>query len=276
MKNMKLKYVLFLVIAVAAGTLWCSTARGQTVGPTVVIQGNGGTIHPSACHLVRDQWICAYAYDTGTVTIRAHGASVQTNWGGQSTNQSVGQALCSQMTSSFPVQCTGTTTANGQTTLNLTDSNYYWVTAGSTTCSGCTNDFWTSVTNEGAMGHMNPKYVVVGVTYAPPGHLSTVTYEKSTLVGTTNTNTNSFKQGYSVSVSIKGCSGEPEAPALATSIFGFSGGVCVTGTTSSSWSQQSTYSNAVTVQNTVSIQNKTTGTPDDFNPVNHDYDLVWL
>src|SRR5260370_10388352 len=115
MKNMKLKYVLFLVIAVAAGTLWCSTARGQTVGPTVVIQGNGGTIHPTTCHLVRDQWVCAYAYATGTVTISAHGASVRTNWGCQSTNQSVRHALCSQMASSLPLQDTGTTSAHGQT-----------------------------------------------------------------------------------------------------------------------------------------------------------------
>jgi len=39
---------------------------------------------------------------------------------------------------------------------------------------------------------------------------------------------------------------------------------------------QSQNSTSVSVVNKTSIQNKTTGTPNDFAPVNHDYDLVWL
>jgi hypothetical protein len=185
------------------------------------------------------------------------------------------------MTSSFPVQCTGTTTLDSRDTqLNLTDANYYYITMGFTdsiynNACPCYNspNFGGYASNVGAMGHMNPKYVVLGVTYAPPGHLGTVTYGNSTMVGTTSTNSNSFKSAYSVSVSIKGCTG---AINTGGAIFGFSGGVCVTGTQSSGYSQQSVNSNSIAVQNMVSLQNKTTGTPDDFHPVNHDYDLVWV
>ena len=283
MKNVrKLIYGLLVVIVVSAGTLACSTANGQTANPTIVISGLEWT-DITSCHYPRnsDFLVCESAWDAGTVTVTAHGQSVQTTWGQPSTAHTIAQALCSEMTSSFAVQCTGTTDLDSRDTqLNITDANYYWITTSVTdsvynSYCPCYNSSYFSAyaNNVGAMGHLNPKYIVMGVTYAPPGHLSSVTYGSSTMVGTTNTNNSSFKQGYSLSVSIKGCAGDTTA---STGIPGFSGGVCVTGTTSSSWSQQSVNSNSIAIQNMVSIQNKTTGTPDDFNPVNHDYDLIWV
>lgn len=273
-------YGLFVVLALCLSTFWCCTA--SAANPTIVISGLEWT-DVIGCHYPRssDNLVCTYAWDAGTVTVTAHGQSVQTTWGQPSTAHTIAQALCSQMTSTFAVQCTGTTDLDSRDTqLNLTDSNYYWIT---TSVTDTVYNSWTRSYNSpyfsaypsnlGDMGHLNPKYIVIGVTYAPPGHSSTVTYGSSTMVGTTNTNSSSFKQGYSLSVSIKGCAGDVTT---STGIPGFSGGVCVTGTTDSSHSQQSVNSNSITIQNTVSIQNKTTGTPGDFNPVNHDYDLVWL
>src|SRR5947207_991043 len=51
-------------------------------------------------------------------------------------------------------------------------------------------------------GYVNPKYVVVGVTYAPPGPQSFVDYTNSTLVSNTSSLNSSFSSSYSVRVSI--------------------------------------------------------------------------
>jgi len=132
-----------------------------------------------------------------------------------------------------------------------------------------------SVTMVGYPGHVNPKFIVMGVTYAPPGHASTVSYQNSTSLGTTTASNNSFSSQFSESISVTGSTGNCDAGS-GSSIIGFSGGVCVTGTESTSYTQQSNSSNSISVVNKSSIQNKTTGTPNDFAPVDHDYDLIWL
>lgn len=123
-------------------------------------------------------------------------------------------------------------------------------------------------------GHMNPKFIVIGVTYAPPGPSSSVTYENSTSRGTTINTGNSFSQGYSESISITGSTGN--CSGSGSGIFGFSGGVCVTGTQSTDYTMQSMNSSSISMVNKTSITDQTTGTPNSFSPVNHDYDLVWL
>lgn len=64
------------------------------------------------------------------------------------------------------------------------------------------------VQNSSYNGFVNPKYVVVGVTYAPPGSSSYVQYTGTTSIGNTTTIASSFSNavGFSVSVtaSIKG------------------------------------------------------------------------
>src|SRR5689334_15499714 len=52
-------------------------------------------------------------------------------------------------------------------------------------------------------GFINPKYIIVGVTYAPPGNQSTVSYLNSKLVGNTTDITNSFSDTTTVSISVK-------------------------------------------------------------------------
>jgi hypothetical protein len=148
-----------------------------------------------------------------------------------------------------------------------------WSTDGLYYLQGTTSGFVINESVTAAAGHMNPKFIVVGVTYAPPGHASTVSYQNSTSLGTTAANNNSFAQGYSESISITGQTGNCDVP---QGIIGFGAGVCVTGTESTGYTLQSNSSNSISIVNKTSLQNKTTGTPNDFSPVDHDYDLVWL
>ena len=68
-----------------------------------------------------------------------------------------------------------------------------------------------------AMGFINPKYVVVGVTYAPPGSSSSVQYTNTTSVGSTTTISNSFTSGVGFSVSVSHSFGMPAAGTNPTS-----------------------------------------------------------
>ncbi len=110
-----------------------------------------------------------------------------------------------------------------------------------------------------------PRYVIVGVTYAPPGPQSFVTYSASGTVGTTLTSNNSFNSTTTASVSTSGSG----------SLLGFSGGKA-TATVSTTLKQTSSTSNSTTlsVQNTSTT--KTAGPSNAYAPVDHDYDIIWV
>lgn len=118
------------------------------------------------------------------------------------------------------------------------------------------------------VGYINPKYVIVGITYAPPGPNSSVTYTNSTLVGNTITLTSSFSNTVGFSVSV-------ETDISAWSIVG-GAAVKVTATESSEYTQGSSSSTTTTVSQQASVSDKTNGTGNAFSPVNHDYDTIWL
>ncbi len=112
--------------------------------------------------------------------------------------------------------------------------------------------------------YLYPRYIIVGVTYAPPGPQSFVTYSTSGTVGTTLSSSSSFSSATSVSNSLSA------APPK-----GIDAGKATT-TVSASVTQTSTNSNSTTlsIQNTSS--NKTMGPTNAYGPVNHDYDIVWV
>ena len=118
-------------------------------------------------------------------------------------------------------------------------------------------------------GYINPKYVILGVTYAPPGPNSNVTYTQSKLVGNTTTTTDSYTQGTNLTVSVTGGIG-----AWKPNSNGF--GVKITGTESTDYSQTSGTSKSVTISKQTTVADMTTGTGSAFSPVNHDYDFIWL
>lgn len=121
-------------------------------------------------------------------------------------------------------------------------------------------------------GYLSPRYVIVGITYAPPGSQSNVSYENNTYIGNTTKVTDSFQNGYSLSVSVSTSFGAwvPGSGDAA----GF--GVKVTNSDTTEWSQSSGTSNEVTLSKAKDVKFLTTGTGDAFAPVNHDYDIMWL
>ena len=116
------------------------------------------------------------------------------------------------------------------------------------------------------IGYVDPRFLIVGVTYAPPGPSSNtfVSYQDSTLVGNTSslsqsfgssvTNTVALSGGYSVAVS-KGS---------------------ITETVSTTTSQTTQNSSSVTTGIQVQNGEKTFGTANYFAPVDHDYDTIWV
>lgn len=117
-------------------------------------------------------------------------------------------------------------------------------------------------------GFINPKYVVVGVTYAPPGSSSSVSYSNTTMVGSTTNISTSFtnETGFSVSV-------DKTFKLGAGKIVG--GSLDLTTSQSQSYTQGSNTSVTNTVSKTATVAYTTPGTPT-FSPVNSDYDYIWL
>ena len=115
-------------------------------------------------------------------------------------------------------------------------------------------------------GYVDPKFMVIGVTYAPPGASTNtfVSYASSIFVGNTTslsqswsfgiTNTVSLSQGYAVAVS-KGS---------------------VTAETSTTMTQAFKNTSTVTTSFQVQSGEKTFGTGSYFAPVDNDYDIIWV
>jgi hypothetical protein len=120
----------------------------------------------------------------------------------------------------------------------------------------------------GPTAFINPKYIVVGVTYAPPGSSSSVTYTNTTSVGSTTAINSSFQSDVGFSVSTALGIGVPAAGII-------NGGVNVTVTTSSDYTQGSNSSTTNTISKASTISYSTPGTPN-FAPVNSNYDFIWL
>jgi hypothetical protein len=118
---------------------------------------------------------------------------------------------------------------------------------------------------EQASGYVNPKYVVVGVTYAPPGPQSNVTYTNSTLVGNTLSLSNSFTAATMQSTAVT----------QGLSIAGYAGGT-QTATDTNGFSQKGTGSASVTISKTTSQSDKTPGPLNAYIGVDHDYDYIWI
>ena len=112
-------------------------------------------------------------------------------------------------------------------------------------------------------GHINPKYVILTVTYAPPGSQSNVNYSNSTMLGTSSTMADTFSTQNTFSVSV---SGQIPIPG-----FRFNESVG----TSSSWTQETDTSTTISM-NTTLQQSTTVRGPASSLGINHDYDVIWL
>ena len=113
-------------------------------------------------------------------------------------------------------------------------------------------------------GIINPKYLIVGVTYAPPGAQSNVTYTNSVLVGNSSSINKSFTDQTSSSISVS------------AGIAAWGPGGKITGTETTSYTQGTSSSSSVSINKTTSISNRTSGPANSFVGVDHDYDVIWL
>lgn len=116
------------------------------------------------------------------------------------------------------------------------------------------------------VGYLNPRYLIIGVTYAPPGgSQSSISYQSSVAVGNTSTLTSSFTSELSQTVSITN----------GGDILGFAKGD-VSANSSSTWNQTQTSENSVDISKKTTTTLKTPGVPNVYSPINHDYDIVWI
>jgi hypothetical protein len=117
---------------------------------------------------------------------------------------------------------------------------------------------------------VSPKYMIVGVGYAPPGPASSINYSNTSTFGTTttvsNTQTSSRTTTNAFSVSDSG----------PTPIPGLSMSGSFTSTTSKTNTQSTTASDALTLSTTITNSNIIPGTTDAYAPVSHANDYIWL
>jgi len=115
-------------------------------------------------------------------------------------------------------------------------------------------------------GWINPKYIILGVMYAPPGGSSSVTYQSDTVVGNSTSVLSSFSNSYAKSTSLS----------TGNSIFGVSLGS--TTSSSSQYTQSLDISSSIAVTQSTSLSRTLRGFSDPSRGVNRDYDyiFVWL
>jgi hypothetical protein len=114
-----------------------------------------------------------------------------------------------------------------------------------------------------------PKYMVLGVTYAPPGPSSSVTYTLSNALSTTVTDSSSYSTSTQLTTSLSG----------GGKIYGaLNGQVDLSSSTTAT--QTATSSTSTTVSATNLTSYKLSGPPSPpvsvNTPINHDYDIVWV
>src|SRR5579863_2495367 len=162
--------------------------------------------------------------------------------------------------------CPTSTPIGGSTpiTYKSTNSNYGY----SLTLSDPYGNLSAGFSLNGTAGFITPKYVVMGVTYAPPGASSNVQYTNTTSVGNTTTISNSFNNnvGFSVTDTMGG--------SIPAGWF-FNGKFTITSTESTNYTQGSSSSTTTTISKASTVSYKTNGTPTEA-PVNSDYDYIWI
>ncbi len=192
---MKLDRIILLLLILIT-TLGIGSAGAQTVHGTAVVSGGESLLPLCSGHT------CSEVWGRSSLTLTVNGSSVSTLSGQGSTTASMASALCSQMTSSFPVQCTGTTSNGNTTSMSLQASSNFLV---STSCritsptnvSGCL--FSASLT-----GFFNPTYNILSIVYSPPGDHSSNGFANTTSTGTTSTVGNNFQAGTTTTYSAGG------------------------------------------------------------------------
>lgn len=186
-----------LILLLGFITFFASGLAGaQTIQGTAVIGGGESLLPLCSGHT------CSEVWGRSSLSFTVNGATVSTLSGQGSTSFSMASALCRQMTSSFPVQCTGTTGTGNTATMNLQAATDFQV---STACKitspvnvqGCL--FSANLT-----GTLNPAYQILSILYTPPGDHSSNGFANTNSTGATNTVGLNFAQGTTTTINASG------------------------------------------------------------------------
>ena len=135
----------------------------------------------------------------------------------------------------------------------------------------CTKTYNACMASQAVTGYINPKFIVLGVTYAPPGGNSFVSYAQSSSVATTNAITSTVSDTKSTSTSTT----------ASAKLGGYLSGSATT-TTTTTETQSSSDGTSVTLNWGKGNTYQTFGVPvvsyqGVFTPsVNHDYDTIYI
>jgi len=119
-------------------------------------------------------------------------------------------------------------------------------------------------------GFVSPKYVVVAVTYAPPGSQSNVNYTNSTMLGTATSVSSSFQNSDTFSVTVGG------GLFTTNNLFGIGPDGKITNTVSSSFTEEEDSNSSVTINTTTTHGTTVKGPLSDAAGLNHDADVIWV
>jgi len=167
-----------------------------------------------------------------------------------------------------PTAATFTTSGNMNTardtqTATALNNGTVFVTGGYNGTSLTSSEIFSNL----LVGYVDPRFVVVGVTYAPPGPSTNtfVSYQNSTTIGSTESLSNSFMTGDSASVSLSYGFNVPMVESAT-----------ITDTYATTSNQTTKNTSSVTVNFQTTTAEKTFGTSSYFAPVNNDYDTLWV
>jgi hypothetical protein len=113
-------------------------------------------------------------------------------------------------------------------------------------------------------GRIGPKYVVLTVTYAPPGSGSSVTYLNTTMLGTSLALSSSFMNNLTQTTTVN----------AGFKIFGI--GFGGSSTTTTQYTQETDTSSSIAVNQTATLSTIIPGPSNSALGLNHDVDLIWL
>jgi hypothetical protein len=125
---------------------------------------------------------------------------------------------------------------------------------------------YVNATYDPPRGWVNPKFMVLGVLYAPPGNRSSVSYSNNTVVGSSTSVADSFANATNMTITMTND----------IKILGFT--ASATTTASTSYTQENENSSSVSVSQTTTRTSTLAGFTDPATGLNHNYDLivVWL
>jgi len=160
---------------------------------------------------------------------------------------------------------------------NLPASRY---PAATLTGTGVTLTFTPSGTTGGSVGfpavpgYVNLRYLVLGVSYAPPGNQSYVQYGDTNLLGTSTTFSSSVANNAGVKVAVASTLGASFTLPDIGGTLGVSD--TTTNTFSASFTDEEDTSSSVAISSQSSWSVKVLGPSSPYVGVDHDYDIVWV